>query len=123
MAVALEVLSFTRRMKTETTVLIDRRTQELVSPDGLRRVPLPRLLFKLLDALTRDMGAVVARQAIVDVLWLYEQDVVDTLGLAHNHVARLRDAMVSVGWTREVIVTRNGVGWQIDTDEVERLMR
>lgn len=121
MALALELLPYTRHMEA-LPVLIDRRTYKAVAPDG-RRVPLDWKPYQCLDILTRDMGAMVTRQAMADALWPGEYRVVDEVDAAKKIVDRLRAVLVSIGWTREVVVTRNGVGWQIDTDEVERVIR
>lgn len=122
MAVALEMLPIHRPLRMETPVLIDRRTWEAVGPSGHRR-RLRRLHFAFLDTLTRDMGAVIERRVMIDALWPDDADATGAVDTLHVYAREVRDVLVMVGWTREVIVARNGVGWQIDVGEVERVMR
>lgn len=121
MALALEL---PRLMRMEPRcMLLDMETCQLVRPDGRRGPRLGGKRLAFLEALARRPGVVVRWAAMERELWEHDHALVDPIAAAHVHAKLVRDALEELGWPRGVIMTVNEVGWCIDVDEVERVIR
>ena len=123
MALALDWLAMPSLSLSLAPVLLDLDTCQLVRPDGTRGPRLAGKSFAFLEALARRPGAVVRRGAMERELWEHDHDLADPVAAVHYHALRVRDALEALGWPRSVIATVDEVGWCIDVDEVERVIR
>ena len=98
-------------------VFLDRGTFSLRSPDPDHRpVNLNVADYLFLELLTRDPGVVVRQDAVFDVLWPGGYRPANPLGAVHVRVHHLRSLLSKQRWPRQLLVTRPGLGWQINTD-------
>ena len=123
MAFALDWLAMPTLTPLCRPVLFDPDTCQLVRPDGTRGPRLAGKSLAFLEALARRPGVVVRRGAMESELWEHDHDLANPVAAAHYHALRVRDALEALGWPRSVIATVDEVGWCIDVDEVERVIR
>lgn len=109
------VPAFLMTRPLDQAVLLDRDGWALKSPAGDRPPRrLRRHLFMVMDIVTRHPGVVVEYDVLIDALWPGTYQPIDPKMSIWVYANTLRDLLVEQGWPREVLVTRQGIGLQID---------
>ena len=103
--------------------ILNRERRRIVRPDGtLADGYLSPELFGFLDVVSRDIGVVVERHTVAASLWPKADDEIATGAALNKRAQRVRAALMEAGWTRETLATVEWTGWEIDPDEVARVM-
>ena len=110
----------TRRTQSSVTSLGELRAGSLVmdmhshtSRRGARVLDLTRTEWSLLECLMRHPGQALSRQAIMDYVWSYENEVQP--GLVDVYISYLRARLITPGM-QDPILTIRGVGYKLDVN-------
>lgn len=105
------------RHSLDQAAILDCESRALKSPRGDRPPRyLRRPLFILLDLVTRRPGAIVGYDALQQAIWPDAYKPIDAQMSLYVYANTVRALLAEMGWPRDVLVTRIGVGLQFDKD-------
>lgn len=103
--------------RLDQAAILDREARALKSPRGDKRPRyLRRPLFVLLELVTRRPGVIVGYDTLKEAIWPDAYKPIDEQLSLYVYANTVRDLLADMGWPRDMLVTRIGVGFQLDQD-------
>lgn len=107
----------------EQAAILDQGGRALKSPRGDKPARyLRRPLFILLEMVTRHPGIVVEYASLKEAIWPDAYKPLDEQLSLHVYTNTVRNLLEEQGWPRDVLITRTGVGLQLDKQLAQETM-